>query len=338
MNIFLAIIEGSGSGGEIICGDLEVFKILKFVFKILDVIFYVAPMLLIVMISLSFVKNTITQNMDNAKKELVVVIKRILSCAMLLLMPTIVSLLLSLLGTLGLEAAECMSTLRQIDLNSITIPDYESKSDEYYVTNSKTVSVTSNKKVVISKKSSKKSSSKKSSSKKSTTKQNSKSKKNIFIGDSRTCGMKMAVSSNKNDEWICKDSQGYNWFVNEAIPTLKTKLKTNKTYNIYINLGVNDFGNINSYISKYKELTKKYKNHNVVIVSVNPINDSVASSNGYMARNSQVAYFNSELKKTKGIKYCDTYTKLLNSSWKTTDGIHYETNTYKTIYNEMKKC
>ena len=88
-----------------------------------------------------------------------------------------------------------------------------------------------------------------------------------------------------------------------------------------------DFDNINSYISKYKELTKKYKNHNVVIVSVNPINDSLASSKGYMARNTQVTYFNSQLKKEKGIKYCDTYSKLINSSWKTTDGIHYEQNT-----------
>ena len=338
MNIFLAVVEGSGSGGKIICGDLEVLKIIKFAFKIVDVIFYIVPMLLIVMISFSFVKNTITQDMGSAKKELGLVIKRIISCVLLLLMPTIVSVLLSLLGTLGLEAAECMSTLRKIDLDSITIPEYESISDEYYVTNAKTVSVTSKKKVVISKKNTEKSSSKKSTTSNTNTKQTSKSKNNIFIGDSRTCGMKMAVSSNKNDEWICKDSQGYKWFVNEAIPTLKTKLKNNKTYNIYINLGVNDFDNINSYISKYKELTKKYKNHNVVIVSVNPINDSLASSKGYMARNTQVTYFNSQLKKEKGIKYCDTYTKLINSSWKTTDGIHYEQNTYKTIYNEMKKC
>ena len=312
MNIFLAVVEGSGSGGKIICGDLEVLKIIKFAFKIVDVIFYIVPMLLIVMISFSFVKNTISQNMDSAKKELGLVIKRIISCVLLLLMPTIVSVLLSLLGTLGLEAAECMSTLRKIDLDSITIPEYESKSDEYYVTNSKTVSVTSKKKVVISKKSTKKSSSKNSTTSNTNTKQTSKSKNNIFIGDSRTCGMKMAVSSNKNDEWICKDSQGYKWFVNEAIPTLKTKLKTNKTYNT--------------------------KNHNVVIVSVNPINDSLASSKGYMAKNNQVRYFNSQLKKEKGIKYCDTYTKLINSTWKTTDGIHYEQNTYKTIYNEMKKC
>ena len=65
----------------------------------------------------------ISQNMDSAKKELGLVIKRIISCVLLLLMPTIVSVLLSLLGTLGLEAAECMSTLQKIDLDSITIPE-----------------------------------------------------------------------------------------------------------------------------------------------------------------------------------------------------------------------
>lgn len=36
-------------------------------------------------------------------------------------------------------------------------------------------------------------------------------------------------------------------------------------------------------------------------------------------------------------KYCDVYSSIANN-YRTIDGVHYDENTYKSIYNAIKKC
>ena len=36
--------------------------------------------------------------------------------------------------------------------------------------------------------------------------------------------------------------------------------------------------------------------------------------------------------------YCDVYSKMENYNYVATDGVHYNKETYKFIYNEIQKC
>ena len=100
-------------------------------------------------------------------------------------------------------------------------------------------------------------------------------------------------------------------------------------------------GNVASYINYYNNMAKnsKYSNSKIIVVSVNPINDTKAASYGYLARNNQVVDFNNKIKKglSSSVSYCDVYVKIINN-FGTTDGIHYTGSTSQAIYNEMIKC
>ena len=77
----------------------------------------------------------------------------------------------------------------------------------------------------------------------------------------------------------------------------------------------------------------------IVAISVNPVNDSKAKSYRYYVTDSQVVNFNNSLKSqlNNSIYYCDVYSKIINN-FDTTDGLHYTNDTYKKIYDEIRKC
>ena len=165
----------------------------------------------------------------------------------------------------------------------------------------------------------------------------------IFIGDSRTVGLCQSVSLSADENCdIAKSSMGYSWFVDTAIPELKKKLTSSSSDTVVITMGTNDLWSSSApsnYASAYSDLLKSYPNLNLVIVSVNPINDSLASSNGYQVTNQDVINFNTKLKAAlpSGAKYCDVYSKIIND-YGTSDGIHYDSSTYQKIYNAIKSC
>ncbi len=175
---------------------------------------------------------------------------------------------------------------------------------------------------------------KKATKKKTTTIKKSSVSKNkyIFIGDSRTVGMRSAVTNNSNDTWSAKVSQGLSWMKTTGVPNVEKKI--NNKSNVIILMGVNDSGangsNAGSYAKylnkKAKEWTKK--GASVYFVSVNPLSDS--------SKNANVKAFNSSIKKklSKNITYIDTYN---NVSFNSTDGIHYDNSTYQKIYNYIKQ-
>ena len=160
----------------------------------------------------------------------------------------------------------------------------------------------------------------------------------IWVGDSRFVGMQQSVSMSSQDIVIASVGQGYSWFVNTAISQVQSNLQVGDK--IIVNLGVNDPGNVGSYVSKMAELTNgAWKEHNVFYMSVNPIDDSKAAANGYLIRNSNVVSFNDYFSKHKpaSVAWHDTYSYLAKSiTSRTTDGIHYNTATYQDIYNLVR--
>lgn len=163
----------------------------------------------------------------------------------------------------------------------------------------------------------------------------------IYMGDSRTNGMK-SVGLDSNEQVIAKDGGNYEDFLNHMAEA-KNKLSGNKTYNVVLNYGVNDLGNVDKYCSKYKEFISSVdKGNTFYIVSVNPVR---RNSNKTGATNSSIETFNKKIESCisdiTNAKYCDVYSSANLDTWERyidESHIHYTTEGYKYIYSKIKEC
>ena len=156
--------------------------------------------------------------------------------------------------------------------------------------------------------------------------------KYLIVGDSRTVGMDSAVSSSET-KFIGKVSMGYSWLKATAGPNVKQYLLGNPKLKVIFAFGINDLGNIASYISYYNALMKEFPDTEFYFLSVNPVDEELSSSKGYSVKNSAIKKFNTKLKSAFGTKYIDTYTYLTKNKFSTIDGIHYTADTYLKLYN-----
>jgi len=155
--------------------------------------------------------------------------------------------------------------------------------------------------------------------------------KYIFVGDSRVVGMASAVSDS-NTIFIGKVGAGYSWLKSSASSTLATYLDADPDAKVIFAFGINDLGNISSYISYYNTLIAKYTDTEFYMMAVNPVNETTAKKYGYSVTNTQIAAFNTKLEAAFSSIYLDTYSYLNTNGFSTSDGIHYTSATYKTIY------
>ena len=108
-------------------------------------------------------------------------------------------------------------------------------------------------------------------------------------------------------------------------------------------MGVNFLlSDIDKYIPTYNNLANgSWSKHNLILVSVNPVDEAKEAQYGYSTKNSNIITFNNKLKSgTSGvanIKYCDTYNAVIGNLG-TSDGLHYTATTYKSIYSNMMSC
>ena len=318
MNQFLAATQNIN---DIPCGGAEVLRTIKFAMTMIDIICFIIPIILILIITVGFAKNVIANNVDDMKKEFILIVKKIIMCVGIFFIPLIVRTVNIMLGDLGVDYSKCITLSQQNDFSQYEIkyPEIENNQD-VNLSNGKTTAIPGESKTDDSK----------STNIKETD-------LNVFIGDSRFKGMSDAVNKSSTDIWISEVGAGYTWFSTKALNELKNKVDNNKTYNIFINMGVNDLGNKESYAKKYAELASTYSSSNIIIVSVNPVDENAEKKSGYKVKNSEITEFNNTVKKAEGVTYCDTNSKI-KSSFKTNDGIHYTNDTYKKIYEEMKKC
>lgn len=183
--------------------------------------------------------------------------------------------------------------------------------------------------------------------------------KNIIIGDSRTVGMCASITGDwthcqfsnggafvsGNDIYIAQGSKGYSWFNSTAVSAVNSIISSNPNvkFNVYSLMGVNFLlSDIDKYIPTYNSLANgAWNNHNLILVSVNPVDEAKESQNGYSTKNANIVTFNNKLKNgtagVSNIKYCDTYNSIINNLG-TSDGLHYTSTTYKAIYNSMMSC
>lgn len=157
-----------------------------------------------------------------------------------------------------------------------------------------------------------------------------------WIGDSRFNGMSGMMGS--NDTLIAKDSQGYSYLVNTAIPQLKQSLTNRAGETVVLGLGTNDVYNADKYISAYQQLMDQYPNVNFVVSAISPVYDGGTSS----LTNAQIEQFNSKMKSAFPNSYVDIYSPLkgrVNAGNTDSMGVHYTSADIKnTVYSMLSNA
>lgn len=167
----------------------------------------------------------------------------------------------------------------------------------------------------------------------------------LYIGDSRMQGILNAGYIN-NTNTVYGVGYGYNWFVgNETVESSKTnaasgaisgiqsKMKDGASYNIVIWLGINDLGTgANTYYQKYYELASgDWKNHQIYIISVGPVDDTKS----IYAKNDAIDDFNQDMKtliQDSGLSNLNYIDLNYSPEYYDGEGLHYNNDDYKSIY------
>lgn len=167
----------------------------------------------------------------------------------------------------------------------------------------------------------------------------------VIVGDSRTVGMAQALGANQVEEdvwcynnyeyFIAKVSMGYDWLNSTAI-NLINKYKTNKSAYVFW-LGINDYGYPHQY-DKYSDLIQ----HNaggwggdLYYADITPLKNGKDDA--------AIQDFNTNLKKRLAggvtwIPMWDLVKQMGDSAFASGDTIHYNSDTYKAVYQQIKNA
>lgn len=150
----------------------------------------------------------------------------------------------------------------------------------------------------------------------------------LFVGDSRTVQMKMAVGST-DKAYIAEIGEGYSYFKNTALPQIPQLAGTGTV--MIINFGVNDLANAGKYITLVNNNIEAWTNAgmSVYYAAVTPV------GSGTSVTNSQIEAFNLRLQTELDprVHYLDGYTYLTQTGFSSGDGLHYSADTYRSLYS-----
>lgn len=151
----------------------------------------------------------------------------------------------------------------------------------------------------------------------------------IFFGDSRFVGME-SVSS--DDIFVAEVGQGYDYFILHLDEVLS--YYTDDSI-IVIDFGINDLYNIDKYIEKVNELAKNY---NICYLTVYPVDEILSCNFGYTVTNDKINEFNEKLKEEvdENVLILDINHFININGFNSSDGIHYDLDTYQLIYDYVK--
>lgn len=148
----------------------------------------------------------------------------------------------------------------------------------------------------------------------------------IWAGDSRTLGMQDAV--NNNDIYIGAAGEGYYWLTETGLPIIKEAIETNPELPVVFNFGVNDYDNLDNYLSLYEALLMEYPDTHFYFLAVNPIEPTLCDN----ITNEEITDFNNHLNTSFGDAFLDSFTYIMIKEIVTIDGVHYSKEDYCSIY------
>lgn len=149
----------------------------------------------------------------------------------------------------------------------------------------------------------------------------------LFVGDSRTVQMQMAVGST-DKAYIAKIGEGYSYFRDVAIPAIAQNAGQGTT--MIINFGVNDLANAKKYANLVNANIDAWINAGITVYysAVTPVGSNASVSNA------QIEAFNTTLKDNLDprVNWIDSYAYLSQTGFSSSDGLHYNKDTYKNLY------
>ena len=311
------------------CENPDFVRVIYFIKLLIGILEIIVPIGLIIMGIVDFSKSVATNDETIQKKNIMLFFKRIIYAILVFAVPWIVKVIIVSLGDLTKEVnfTDCLENATSEKIDELQ-SDYNKLEEEYRKNN---CSIDNNND----------SDDDGNLDNKVNPKSNS-----IFIGDSRTVGMFNCVDKKSNEFSIAKGGAGSSWLNGTVLTELKTTIKGKEDSYIIINMGTNSGlteNEANQYAQLYNKIATDYPNSQVVAVSVTQIDVNTAKSNGMYSgislTSDSVNKFNGYLKNKldSKIKYCDVYSKIA-STYKTLDGVHYDCNTYKDIYNAINSC
>ena len=155
----------------------------------------------------------------------------------------------------------------------------------------------------------------------------------IFVGDSRTVGMRNAEKE-LGDEciYIGETGEGYHWFADNGIYQMEDAIKQYPNAPVILNLGVNDPDMIDHYLELYSTFQEKYPNTVFYYMSVNPVTEEAVH-----ITNAEISDFNTKLREAFPEQYLDCSTYLRIREFESVDGVHYSEDTYREIHDFVVK-
>jgi hypothetical protein len=182
----------------------------------------------------------------------------------------------------------------------------------------------------------------------------------IFVGDSRTNQVRQTLqaqfdsSAYEGVSFVCQGGSGLSWLKTTGYTKLMQEVGEGGTAQrpiaIVFNHGINDLGNISSYITYMKTLAAELQQLNCKLfyMSVNPCNNAILIDRGDTTSRPEatVRSFNASIRSSlcsSGLfTYIDTYSIFMKNGYSMNsgagvddgydDGLHYSTATSKRIY------
>ncbi len=155
----------------------------------------------------------------------------------------------------------------------------------------------------------------------------------ILVGDSRFVQMQNSVGEN-SCTWIAETGKGYKWFSENAVAQIDSCV--GKGSKILINLGVNDLGNSQKYLTLVNSKAEEWvdKGAQVYYASVNPVRE-----NPYVTEE-QVENFNSQMQDglSADVTWIDSHSYLCSIEYQSPDGLHYNKETSRNLYDYYMSC
>lgn len=143
----------------------------------------------------------------------------------------------------------------------------------------------------------------------------------VFVGDSRTVGMGISVSGITT---MAKVGGNYKYF-----SSLISNIKKLHNKNIVLWFGVNDLNNVSKYVMAYNDLCFTMTDCKIIVATVGPTRGS------YAKLMPDIQDFNAALKDrlNHNITIVDVCSKMIRGTYTSPDGLHYNSKTYKCVYN-----
>lgn len=308
------------------CQSTAFYLVLPIIKRGLLIIQIIAPILLILMASIQFINMA---NKPDEKKNYKSLLNKVVAAVIIFMIPVFINVIMGLVGE-STEFSKCWNTADES--RKVENSEYNKDGEDGRVP-------------IIDNKGYEKGNEEDNKKEDNKNDNNTKSDKVVFVGDSRTVGMYATKSGNwsgdysksganelDKDVYIGETSKGLDWLKSTGMPAAE-KYMSNGTA-IVILMGVNDTSNSDGYISYLKSNVSNWtgKGAKIYYAAVGPCDG------GKKDLNTKIQNFNSKLESNlpSGITWIDIYSYLNSNGFKTTDGVHYDGDTYNKIYNYIK--